>query len=206
MKSLNFYILEAEETNIDKFIEFIESNSKEGELKSNSKSYYDYFNECDPFDNNKFAMNIDNTVWAEDYCEEHDLDEIEDDKEGFIEYVKDIVDNQLTLEFERGLIKCERVISLDSSFSKYKGNMGIYWTFAEGMGDSHGAVGSSRHNITICALVDPKDVSWEETIAANLIDPDECEITINYDAPIQITRILDKDRKEVYKNNLLYKA
>ena len=77
----------------------------------------------------------------------------------------------------------------------------------ECMGDSHGSVGSSRNNITICALVDPKDVNWEETIAANLIDPDEYELTLNEDAPIQITRILNVNRqKELLKKNLLYKA
>ena len=54
--------------------------------------------------------------------------------------------------------------------------------------------------------VDPKDVNWGETIAANIIDPDEYELTLNEDAPIQITRILDVNRKEVFKSNLLYKA
>ena len=207
MKSLQSYIIE-NESNIEKFIEFIKDNSKEGELKTNHKSYYDYFNECDPFDNSKFSLNINDTVYAEDYCEEHELDCVEDDKDNFIDYVKDIVDDQLTLEFERGLIKCERVITIDSeAFSDYKGNIGIYWTFMEGMGDSHGSVGSSRNNITICALVDPKDVNWEETIAANLIDPDEYELTLNEDAPIQITRILNVNRqKELLKKNLLYKA
>ena len=124
----------------------------------------------------------------------------------FIEYIKDIVDDQLTLELERGLIKIERVISLTDSFSKYKGNIGIYWTFIEGMGDSHGAEGGSRNNITVCALVDPKDVNWGETIAANIIDPDECELTLEEDASIQITTILDANRKEILKKNLLYKA
>jgi hypothetical protein len=147
------------------------------------------------------------TCWAEDYCEEHEIDSVEDDKDNFIEDIKNIVDEQLTIELERGLIKIERVISLDSSFSKYKGNIGIYWTYIEGMGDSHGAVGSSRNNITVCALVDPKDVNWEETIAANIIDPDEYELTLNEDAPIQITKILNVNRqKEFLKKNLLYKA
>ena len=207
MKSLQSYIIE-NESNIEKFIQFLENNAKEGKLNSNSKSYYDYFNKCNPFDNAKFSLNIDNTVYAEDYCEEHDIDSVEDDKDNFIDYVKDIVDDQLTLEFERGLIKCERVITIDSeAFSDYKGNIGIYWTFMEAMGDSHGSVGSSRNNITICALVDPKDVNWEETIAANLIDPDEYELTLKENAPIQITRILNVNRqKELLKKNLLYKA
>ena len=210
MKSLNTYINENKENSINnrliKFIEFLENNSENGELKTNHKSYYDYFNECNPFDNSKFSMNINNTIYGEDYCEEHNIDSVEDDEENFIEYIKDIVDDQLTLDFERGLIKIERVISLNDSFSQYKGNIGIYWTFMEGMGDSHGAVSSSRNNITICALVDPKDVNWEETIAANIIDPDEYELTLEEDAPIQITRILDVNRKEIYKENLLYKA
>ena len=74
------------------------------------------------------------------------------------------------------------------------------------MGDSHGAVGNSRNNITICALVDPKDVNWGETIAANVIDPDEYELTLNEDAPIQITKILDVNRKLIIEKNILYKA
>lgn len=206
MKSLQEFIFESLNEHIGKFIEFIKDNSEIGKLKDNHKSYYDYFNECNPFDNPKFSLNINNTVYAEDYCEEHNIDSVEDDEENFIKYIKDIVDEQLTLELERGLIKIERVISLNDSFSKYKGNIGIYWTFIEGMGDSHGAVGSSRNNITICALVDPKDVNWEETIAANIIDPDEYELTLEEDAPIQITRILDVNRKEIFKKNLLYKA
>lgn len=206
MKTLSNFILESSNKYINDFIDFLKNNSKEGELKSCSKSYYDYFDKVNPFDNPKFSQNINNTVYAEDYCDEHNIDSVEDDEENFIEYIKDIVDEQLTLELERGLIKIERVISLNSSFFEYKGNIGIYWTFIEGMGDSHGAVSNSRNNITICALVNPEDVNWEETIAANLIDPDEYELTINEDAPIQITRILDVDRKEIFKENLLYKA
>ena len=206
MKALQNFIHESLQQNIEKFIEFLKDNSEIGKLKDNHKSYYDYFNECNPFDNSKFSMNINNTVYGEDYCEEHNIDSVEDDEENFIEYIKDIVDEQLTLEFERGLIKIERVISLNDSFSKYKGNIGIYWTFIEGMGDSHGAIGSSRNNITICALVDPKDVNWEETIAANIMDPDEYELTLEEDAPIQITKILDANRKEIFNENLLYKA
>lgn len=206
MKALQKFIKESSQDHIEKFVEFLKDNAKDGELKPNHKSYYDYFDECNPFDNSKFSMNINNTAYAEDYCEEHNIDLVEDDEENFIKYIKDIVDDQLTLELENGLIKIERVISLNESFSKYKGNIGIYWTYIEGMGDSHGAVGSSRNNITICALVDPKDVNWEETIAANIIDPDECELTLNEDAPIQITKILDTNRKEIFKENLLYKA
>ena len=206
MKSLKNFIIESLNEHIEKFIEFLKDNSEIGKLKDNHKSYYDYFNKCNPFDNPKFSLNINNTVYAEDYCEEHDIDSVEDDEENFIEYIKDIVDEQLTLELERGLIKIERVISLNDSFSKYKGNIGIYWTFMEGMGDSHGAVSSSKNNITICALVDPKDVNWEETIGANIIDPDEYELTLEEDAPIQITKILDVSRKEIFKENLLYKA
>lgn len=207
MKSLNTYINENSIDNrLIKFIEFLENNSENGELKTNHKSYYDYFNECNPFDNSKFSMNINNTVYGEDYCEEHNIDSVEDDEENFIEYIKNIVDDQLTLELERGLIKIERVISLNDSFSQYKGNIGIYWTYIEGMGDSHGTVGSSRNNITICALVDPKDVNWEETIAANIIDPDEYELTLEEDVPIQITKILDVNRKLIIEKNILYKA
>lgn len=206
MKLITDYILESLNDNLEKFIEFIKDNSKEGELKNNHKSYYDYYDECDPFDNSKFSLNVDDTVYGEDYCEEHDIDSVEDDKENFIKYIKGIVDDQLTLDFERGLIKIERVISLNDSFSQYKGNMGIYWTYMEGMGDSHGAISGSRNNITICALVDPKDVNWEETIAANIVDPDEYELTLNEDAPIQITKILDVNRKEIFKSNMLYKA
>ena len=206
MKSIKDYIIESHQSYVDDFIDFLLKNSKEGELKHNSKSYYDYFNECNPFNNQKFSQNIDATVYGEDYCEEHELDSVYDDKENFIKYIKDIVDEQLTLNFDHNLIKIERVISLDSSFSKYKGNIGVYWTYVEGMGDSHGAVGNSRNNITICALVDPKDVNWGETIAANVIDPDEYELTLNEDAPIQITKILDVNRKLIIEKNILYKA
>lgn len=193
MKSLIKYIYESNDI-INKFIEFIKSNYKEGELEKNSKSYYDYFNECNPFDNNKFSMNIENTVYADDYCEENELDSIYDDEEGFIEYVKDIVDEQLTLEEERGLIKCERVIKLNSS--NFNKNLGVYWSYIEGMGDSHGAIGSGT-NITLIGLVDPKDVNWEETIAANLIDPEEYELNLIEDSEIEITKIINTKTKDV---------
>ena len=209
MKDLIIYLKEnnvEESQHLDKFISFLKENAKPGELKSNNKSYLDYFDKCDPFYNVKFSQNIDNSSWAEDYCEEHDIDSIYDDEENFIKYVKDIVNDQLELDLERGLIKIERVIDVTSSFSKYKGNIGIYWTYIEGFGDSYGAY-SYKNNITICALVDPKDVNWEETIAANLIDPEEYELTLKENAPIQITKILGKDRqKTILKENLLYNA
>jgi len=205
MKSIKNYIIESQQSYINDFIDFLLKNSKEGELKTNHKSYYDYFNECDPFDNPKFSRNIGEMELSDEYCEKHNIDSIYDDEENFINYVKDIVDEYLTLDFERGLIKIERVIDITSSFAKYKGNIGKYWTFIEGAGDSYGA-SSYKNNITICALVDPKDVDWGETMAANLSDPDECELTLNEDAPIQITKILDVNRKLIIEKNILYKA
>ena len=111
----------------------------------------------------------------------------------FWEY-SDIVDEQLILTFERGLIKCERVIKLNNS--KFNKNLGIYWSYVEGMGDSHGAIGSGT-NITLIGLVDPKDVNWEETIAANLIDPEEYELNLMEDSEIEITKIINTKTKDV---------
>ena len=194
MKSIIEYINESSDI-ADKFISYLKENAKKiGKLPTNHKSYYDYFNECNPFDNNKFSLNVSNMVYADDYCEEHDIDDVSDDEEGFIEYVKNIVDEQLTLEFERGLIKCERVIKLNNSdFNK---NLGVYWSYVEGMGDSHGAIGSGT-NITLIGLVDPKDVNWEETIAANLIDPEEYEFNLIEDSEIEITKIINTKTKDV---------
>ena len=133
-------------------------------------------------------------VYADDSCEEHGIDDVEEDEEGFIEYVKNIVDEQLILEFERGLIKCERVIKLNNS--NFNKNLGVYWSYVEGMGDSHGAIGSGT-NITLIGLVDPKDVNWEETIAANLIDPEEYELNLIEDSEIEITKIINTKTKDV---------
>lgn len=194
MKSIIEYINESSDI-ADKFISYLKENAKKiGKLPTNHKSYYDYFNECNPFDNNKFSLNVSNMVYTDDYCEEHGIDDVEEDEEGFIEYVKDIVDEQLTLEIERGLIKCERVIKLNNSgFNK---NLGVYWSYVEGMGDSHGAIGSGT-NITLIGLVDPKDVNWEETIAANLIDPEEYELNLIEDSEIEITKIINTKTKDV---------
>lgn len=207
MKTLNKYINESSD-NVKNFIEFIELNGEEGELKSCNKSYYDYYDECNPFDNAKFRLNVSNTVYADEYCDAHELDSILDDAEGFSEYIKNILDDQLTFDFDRGLIKCERVLDIQKSdFSEYKNNMGIYWSFVEGFGDAHGSFSFTRNNITIYALVDPKDVDWAETIAANMIDPDEYEITLNEDAPIQITKIIEtKSKKTLLEKNILYYA
>ena len=64
------------------------------------------------------------------------------------------------------------------------------------MGDSHGAIGSGT-NITLIGLVDPKDVNWEETIAANLIDPEEYELNLMEDSEIEITKIINTKTKYV---------
>lgn len=209
MKPLNTYIAESN-SNVDKFIEFILSDSKEGELETCHNSWYDYYNECNPFDNQKFSQNVEMTVYAEDYCEEHKLDSVFDDTEGFTEYIKDMFDegDLFVFEFERGLIKCERVIDVrEDSFDIHKGHLGKYWSFIRGAGDSHGSVGNSRNNVVVYALVDPKDVDWAETIAANMIDPDEYEVTLNDGAPIQITKIVEKrTNKTLLEKDILYYA
>ena len=210
MKTLNAYINESN-SNIDKFIEFILSDSEEGELATCHKSWYDYYEKCNPFDNQKFSQNVDMTAYAEEYCEEYKLDTVFDDEEGFTEYIKSVFDesdNQLAFDFERGLIKCERVIDVqEDSFDIHRGHLGIYWAYFEGMGDSHGSVGNSRNNVVVSALVDPKDVNWGETIAANMIDPDEYEVTLNEDAPIQITKIVEKrTNKTLLEKDILYYA
>ena len=193
MKSIIEYINESTDV-VSKFISYLKETNKIGKLPTNHKSYYDYFNECNPFDNAKFSLNVPNMVYADDYCEEHSIDDVEEDEEGFVEYIKDIVDEQLILTFERGLIKCERVIKLNNS--NFNKNLGIYWSYVEGMGDSHGAIGSGT-NITLIGLVDPKDVNWEETIAANLIDPEEYELNLMEDSEIEITKIINTKTKDV---------
>lgn len=201
MKSIIEYINESTDV-VNKFISYLKENSKIGELPTNHKSYYDYFNECNPFDNAKFSLNVPNMVYADDYCEEHGIDDVEEDEEGFVEYIKNIVEEQLILKFERGLIKCERVIKLNSSF---KNNLGVYWSYVEGMGDSHGAIGSGT-NITLIGLVDPKNVNWEETIAANLIDPEEYELNLIEDSEIEITKIINTKTKDViFEGHLICK-
>lgn len=201
MKTIIEYINESTDV-VSKFISYLKENNKIGKLPTNHKSYYDYFNECNPFDNAKFSLNVPNMVYADDYCEEHGIDDVEEDEEGFVEYIKDIVDEQLILNFERGLIKCERVIKLNSSF---KNNLGVYWSYVEGMGDSHGAFGSGT-DITLIGLVDPKNVNWEETIAANLIDPEEYELNLMEDSEIEITKIINTKTKDViFEGHLICK-
>ena len=71
------------------------------------------------------------------------------------------------------------------------------------MGDSHGAIGSGT-NVTICGLVNPENINWEETIASNLIDPDEYEITLIEDSEIQITKVYEsKTKKILFEGNLI---
>ena len=80
MKSLIKYINESIDI-ADKFISYLKENAKKiGKLPTNHKSYYDYFNECNPFDNNKFSLNVSNMVYADDYCEEHGIDDVEEDE------------------------------------------------------------------------------------------------------------------------------
>ena len=58
MKSLKNFIIESLNEHIEKFIDFLKDNSEIGKLKDNHKSYYNYFNKCNPFDNPKFSLNI----------------------------------------------------------------------------------------------------------------------------------------------------
>ncbi len=44
MKSIKNFIIESQQSYINDFINFLLKNSKEGELKTNHKSHYDYFN------------------------------------------------------------------------------------------------------------------------------------------------------------------
>lgn len=211
MKPLNTYINESN-SNIDKFIEFILSDSKEGELETCHKSWYDYYDKCDLFANQKFSQNVDyfDIDIAETYCEENGLETVFDDKEGFSEYVKTTLDDNdlFVFEFERGLILCERVIDVkEDNYDKYEGHLGKYWSFIRGAGDSHGSTSNSRNDVVVYALVDPKDVDWAETIAANLTNPEEYEITLYEDAPIQITKIVEKrTNKTLLEKDILYYA
>ena len=104
MKSIIEYIVESSDI-VGKFISYLKENAKKiGELPTNHKSYYDYFNECNPFDNNKFSLNVSNMVYADDYCEEHGIDDVEEDDEGFVEYIakpfnKDQIKEKLDIVF-----------------------------------------------------------------------------------------------------------
>lgn len=210
MKPLNKYITESSEENINAFVQFLEENGNEGELKSCSKSWYVYYDECDLFKNQKFSQNVEYFDIAETYCEENGLETVFDDEEGFSEYVKTTLDDNdlFVFEFERGLILCERVIDVkEEKYDKYEGHLGKYWSFIRGAGDSHGSVSNSKNDVVVYALVNPKDVDWAETIAANLTDPEEYEITLYEDAPIQITKIVEKrTNKTLLEKDILYYA
>jgi len=205
MRNLIDILLEGKDELPIKFVEYLQKNGEEDELRSCRKSYYDYYNDCDLMKNRKFNDFGLEGYEAESYCEDNGLDDINDDIDGFIEYCKNIVDERLYLDFERGLIKCERMISLNSSnFSKYKG-LGTYWTFMEGNSHDYGDEGPGI-KVIVNALVDPKDVDWAETIAANIADEDECELNIKEGSPIQICKIKDKDDNILFEGSLVYKA
>lgn len=185
---------------LQEFVDFLIENGEETEQYVCRSSYYEYLDDCDLLSNQKFSSNAEYFACADDFCDETGCESITDDMDGYLEFAKETADENFTFELERGLIKCERVINVKSDFREHKGHLGKYWTFIEGNGHDYGTEGDINYCVTICALVDPEDVDWAETVAANLMDPDEYELTLNDDAIVNIVKILRTKTKETISN------
>lgn len=178
--------------NLHQFINYIKSSGKFGTLKSDCRNLHDAIGEINARYYVVYALDYE----FSEYCEENGYDEEDYDlKAKFISN-----EMQKTLEFilssvtinNNGLIYIERNIKIPNLLkvgelgydlnNKYGGHLGIYWSYISGQViDATDGV-----EISFKGWVRPEDIDWEATVSANICCPDEYEITLEYDTPIQI--------------------
>lgn len=181
--------------NLHQFINYIKSSGKFGTLKSDCRNLHDAIGEINARYYVVYALDYE----FSEYCEENGYDEEDSDiKTKFINN-----EIQKTLEFilsnitinNNNLIYIERNIKIPNLLNvgklgydlnnKYGGHLGIYWSYISGQVID----GTDGVEISFKGWVRPEDIDWETTVNANICCPDEYEITLREDTPIQIDAI-----------------
>ena len=155
---------------------------------------------------------IDGSEFEENYIEENDLDYGFQWDDDFYDYCREYFLDECGYDIKfnkNNCVYCERAIAVESNFDpkkyidKYKGHLGVYWTYEK---DNADAVDGTEDNIIVLSgYVKPEDCDWAETITANLLDPDEMELTIKEDADVLITNIKYND-EDIFTSEMICKA
>ncbi len=188
-------IAESANDNLHQFIDYIKSSGKFGTLKIDCRNLRDIIGNINTSYNVEDSLNYE----FSEYCEENGYDEEDDDlKAKFIDNeiqkTLDFILSNITIN-NNGLIYIERNIKIPNLLkvgklgydlnNEYGGHLGIYWSYI------FGQVIDATHGVEISfkGWVRPEDIDWETTVNANICYPDEYEITLEYDTPIQIDTI-----------------
>lgn len=142
-----------------------------------------------------------------------------DDLNAFYDYCKEKIGSQVLENLDLNNNYCiyiEREISIPNLLSsnnikkvfseKYNGALGKYWTYmADNACQQNAYYSGDNTKIIIQGYVKPEDVDWGETIASNIDDPDEMELTVNDDAEIEMDLIkTSKGNHIIFNDKLIY--
>lgn len=221
MRNLYDILIEAKDDNLHEFIQYLKDCGDGGELKSPKRNFKKMLLSAT-------AKEIASVHWrtivdrfSEFYCEENGIDEFDEDEyhDDFELWVKQVSVDTITTFSEINNNNClyiERAITIPkfsdkdrllSDFrNRYDGHLGVCWSYCKGAANAYeGNFGEDE--IILKGYVRPDDVDLDNTVLMNIIEDEEYELTINYDAPIQLTEITtSKGNHKIFTGNLILKA
>ena len=152
--------------------------------------------------------------------DEDDFWENEDNQDGFVEFLEDDVEETLqelyyTLSDNEHNKKIDiyreidvNQIWLDLFLNKENDevHLGEYWAYDEESTDTYWA-GNKKHKVKFHAKVLQTDINWWDTYWANLLHPEECEINLFPNTPLELVSItIDGEDVDLsnFKNKEIY--
>lgn len=203
--------------NLHQFIKYIESSGTYGTLKSKWNNIYDVIGDVE------LSYAVESCLYDEfdEYCNINDIEYDEDNDSIKNKYINkrlketiDFILNNVDIN-NNGLIYIERNIKLLNLLNignlgyelsnKYDGHLGEYWSYVFGQViDGNGNV-----EISFKGWVKPEDIAWNSTIGANIMCPDEYEITLDYNTPIEIDKITivtKRGERTIWNKPIILKA
>lgn len=221
MRSLYDILIEAKDDNLHEFIQYLKDCGKEGVLKSPKRDFKKMLLKANVEEISTVHWQTVVDKFASFYCEENGIDEFDEDEYGddFKMWVKQLLIDTIIDFSETNNNNCfyiERVITIPKFSDKdrllsefknmYDGHLGVCWSYCRGAADAYeGHIGEEE--IILKGYVRPDDVDLDNTLLMNIIEDEEFELTVNYDAPIQLTEIVTKKgNHKIFKGNLILQA
>ncbi len=192
---------------VSELLELVVSGKYETDWTDHKKEYYyndsdnRYDEDGEEIDEDEFWQNEDNIDEFREFME----DDIEETLQDLYYVLSDNEENE-QIDIYREIDVNQVWLDLFLNKENEEVHLGEYWAYDKDSTDNYG-VGGKKHTVIFHTRVSQTDINWWGTYWTNLLHPEECEINLFPNTPLELISITI-DGKEVdlsnFKNKEIY--
>jgi len=114
--------------------------------------------------------------------------------EEFKKIIEPILNSKQKIPIYRQITILDFFNTIDDIKKNIEPELGIYWTWDYNSAKSYWGDETHKNIINIVSEIDETSIDWNETLLANMINPDEKELTLKSNYPLHIIELHDMSK------------